>query len=116
MPLWRSSTPTMRDHGIDVPRSQTLDETALYLRERLGVDAGDLPARIQAVLFGGRPAADQDLADLASFRRRLRRSLREREGRMRALLALYGLRAARPGRQLVPTPALGAGTRGHAAA
>ena len=33
--------------------------------ERLSVDAGDLPARIQAVLYGGRPATAEDLADLA---------------------------------------------------
>ena len=83
----------LRDHGVEVPRSQTLDETARYLRERLSVDAGDLPARIQAVLFGGRPAAAEDLADLADLRRRLRRRLREREGRIKALLALYGLRS-----------------------
>ena len=90
---------TLRDHGSDVPRSQTLDETARYLRDRLGVDAGDLPARIQAVLFGGRPAADQDLADLAALRRSLRRRLREREGRTKALLALYGLRSPAPERR-----------------
>ena len=83
----------LRDHGIDVQRSQTLDETARHLRERLNVDAGDLPARVQAVLYGGRPAAADDLADLADLRRRLRRRLREREGRAKALLALYGLRA-----------------------
>ena len=89
---------SLRDHGIDVPRSQTLDETARYLHERLSVDAGGLPARIQAVVYGGRPATAQDLADLADLRRRLRRRLREREGRIKALLALYVLRS----------PALGA--------
>ena len=76
-----------------MPRSQTLDETAQYLRERLSVDAGDLPARTQAVLYGGRPATARDLADLAALRRSLRRRLREREGRIKALLALYGLRS-----------------------
>ena len=90
---------SLRDHGVDVPRSQTLDETARYLRERLSVDAGDLPARIQAVLYGGRPATAQDLADLADLRRRLRRRLRVREGRIEALLALYGLRAPVPERR-----------------
>ena len=57
---------------------------------------GDLPTRLQAVLFGGRAATPADLADLADFRRRLRRRLREREGRTKALLALYGLRAQAP--------------------
>ena len=53
---WRSSTPTCGTTAVEAPPSQTLDETARYLRERLGVDAGDLPARLQAVLFGGRAA------------------------------------------------------------
>ncbi len=90
---------SLRDHGVDVPRSQTLDETARYLRERLSIDAGDLPARIQAVLYGGRPVTARDLADLAGLRRRLRRRLREREGRTKALLALYGLRSPAPQRR-----------------
>jgi transglutaminase-like putative cysteine protease len=79
----------LRDYGREAPPSQTLDETARYLWRRLDLDAGDLPARLQAVLFGGRAATPEDLADLADFRRRLRRRLREREGRTRALLALY---------------------------
>jgi transglutaminase-like putative cysteine protease len=86
----------LRDYGEEAPPSQTLDETARYLRERLDLDAGDLPARLQAVLFGGRAAKSEDLTDLADFRRRLRRRLREREGRTKALLAFYGLRAHGP--------------------
>ena len=50
------STPTCETTASTCRASQTLDETARLLRERLGVDAGDLPARVQAVLFGGRPA------------------------------------------------------------
>ena len=95
----------LRDHGIEVPRSQTLDETARYLQERLNVDAGDLPARIQAVLYGGRTTTARDLADLATLRRRLRRRLREREGRVKALLALYGLRSP----AAAPRPRLASG-------
>ncbi len=90
-----------------MPPSRTLDETASYLRERLGVDAGDLPARVQAVVFGGRQASDADLADLADLRRRVRRRMRERAGRLAAVLALYGIRPpyarrrlARPGGRL----------------
>jgi hypothetical protein len=86
----------LRNHGREAPPSQTLDETARYLWGRLDLDAGDLPARLQAVLFGGRVATPEDLADLADFRRRLRRRLREREGWTRAILALYGLRAQVP--------------------
>ena len=94
----------LRGHGVEMPPSRTLDETASYLRERLGVDAGDLPARVQAVVFGGRQASEADLADLADLRRRVRRRLRERAGRPAAVLALYGIRPpyarrrlARPG-------------------
>jgi transglutaminase-like putative cysteine protease len=83
-------------YGQAAPPSQTLDETARYLRERLDLDPGDLPIRLQAVLFGGRSATPEDLDDLADFRRRLRRRLREHEGRTKALLALYGLRAQAP--------------------
>ena len=94
----------LRGHGVETPSSWTLDETASYLRERLGVDAGDLPARVQAVVFGGRQASEADLADLADLRRRVRRRLRDRTGRPAAVLALYGVRPqyaqrrlARPG-------------------
>ena len=97
----------LRDRGVAVPASQTLDETAAYLREHLAVDAGDLPDRVQAVAFGGRMASDVELADLADLRRRVRRRLRERDGWPTAVLALYGIRppsarrrSARPGGSL----------------
>ena len=97
----------LRGRGVELPPSRTLDETASYLRERLGVDAGDLPARVQAVVFGGRRAGEADLADLADLRRRVRRRLRQRAGRPAAVLALYGVRPpyarrrlARPGARL----------------
>ena len=86
----------LRAHGQAAPLSQTLDETARYLRERLDLDPGDLPTRLQAVLFGGRRGHAAGQTDLAHFRRRLRRRLREHEGRTKALLALYGLRAQAP--------------------
>ena len=35
----------LRDHGVDVPASQTLDETARLLHDRFGVDPEDVPAR-----------------------------------------------------------------------
>ena len=86
----------LRDHGVDVPASQTLDETAQFLRDRFGVDAGDVPARVQAVLFGGRPAGEADVTAVRALERRLRASLRSRDGRLRSLAAAYGLRRARP--------------------
>jgi transglutaminase-like putative cysteine protease len=86
------------DYGIDVPRSQTLDETARSLNERLDLDASALAERVQAVVYGGRRATEADVAALAAFRRALRRRLRERTGWRRAILALYGLPAAVPGK------------------
>ncbi len=84
----------LRDHGVSVPRSQTLSEMATLLRDRYGLDASPLTERIEAVLFGGRPCAERDLADLARLRHELRHRLRERSGRLRALGARYGLRVA----------------------
>jgi len=84
----------LRDNGVGVPPSQTLSETATLLRDRYGLDAHPLAERIEAVLFGGRPCAEADLAALARLRHDLRRRLRERSGRLRALGARYGLRFA----------------------
>jgi len=83
----------LRDYGVRVPSSQTLDETALFLKGHLNLDAGPLVERAQAVFFGGRAATQEDLADVAAFRRELRRRIRARQGRVRAVLALYGLTA-----------------------
>jgi hypothetical protein len=74
-----------------VAPSQTLDETADQLRRHLGVDAGDLPGRVQGVVFGGRPATDADLQDLAVLRRRVRRRLREHSGLVASVVALLGV-------------------------
>ena len=82
------------DYGVGVPPSQTLEETARLLKEYLGLDATSLTDRAQAVLFGGRAADEQDLADMAGFRRELRRRLRARRGWVSAVLASYGLRLA----------------------
>ena len=81
----------LRDHGVDVSRSQTLDETARFLKDYLDLDAGALADRVQAVLFGGRVATEEDLAAVAAFRRELMHRMRARRGRLRTLLALYGL-------------------------
>ena len=97
----------VEDFGLDLPRTNTLDETAAVLRARLGVDAGPLVARLQAVFFGGRAATAADVAAVAALRRELRRALRARFGRRRTLLAMYGLgtRSAAPPRAAHPTRA-----------
>jgi hypothetical protein len=83
----------LKDHGVHVPRSQTLDETARFLKGSMDLDAGPLMDRVQAVLFGGRAATEEDLAAVAAFRLQLRRRMRARRGRVRAVLALYGIPA-----------------------
>ena len=82
------------DYGIDVPRSQTLQETSELIKEQLAVDATALTTRLDAVLFGGRAIDERDLADLAQLRAELRRRLRAQKGWPRAVLAGYGLRPA----------------------
>ncbi|MGD0998534.1 MAG: transglutaminase-like domain-containing protein [Thermoleophilia bacterium] len=84
----------LRDYGVSVPRSQTLEETAALLKEYLDLDAASLTDRVEAVLFGGHVADRQDLADVAALRRQVRRRLRARRGWVSAVLASYGLRVA----------------------
>jgi transglutaminase-like putative cysteine protease len=100
----------LRDSGVEVPPSQTLDETASYLESDLGLTAGELMGRVQAVAFGGREATAADLEELAALRRQVRKRLRARGGRLKAVLALYGIRPASRGRPI--RPALAAGVRG----
>ena len=88
----------LKDYGVDAPRSHTLEETSRLLKEQVGLDATAVVERVQAVLFGDRPTTQKDLADVAQLRRELRRRLRARKGRLRGLLALYGLPAASAGR------------------
>jgi transglutaminase-like putative cysteine protease len=80
----------LRDYGVDMPRSRTLPETAQFLKDSLDLDAAPLAHRVEAVLFGGRAATEQDVADIAVFRRQLKRRLRARKGLGRALRASYG--------------------------
>jgi hypothetical protein len=87
---------TLRDHGLDVPASQTLEETAGLLHARYGVDAGGIPARVDAIVFGGLPASEDDVAALRALRRRVGAGLRRGESRAARLAGLYGLRRHRP--------------------
>jgi transglutaminase-like putative cysteine protease len=82
----------LRDRGAEVPPSLTLDETARLLRGCYGVDATATLDRAQAVLFGGRPPAAADVAAVNALRREVRRAARAGRGRLRACLALYGVR------------------------
>ncbi len=82
----------LRDYGLEVQPSQTLDETARFVKAYVGLDASALMDRIQAVLFGGRAATEDDVADLDRVHRELRRRLRGRRGPVATLRAAYGLR------------------------
>ena len=79
------------DWNIEVPESQTFDETVRFLRASLGIDASEIVERLQAVLYGGRAATPADVAGVAALRHVVRRRLREQRGRTQAVLALYGL-------------------------
>ena len=82
---------TLGDHGLGLPPSQTLDETARLLQEQYGVDAADFAGRVQAILFGGHEATEEDVHDLRRLRRRVRAALRGRSGWVRSLAAAYGV-------------------------
>jgi hypothetical protein len=84
----------LRDRGVGVPPSQTLRETAVFLKDTLDLDATRVVDRAEAVLFGGRVASERDLADVATLRREMRRRLRNRMGWARAALARYGIQVA----------------------
>ena len=96
----------LRDFGVVVPRSYTLDELAVLSKERLGVEAAPLVGRIQAVLFGGKAATEDDVAAVTAFHRELRHALRARFGRRRALLAVYGLNSGGDARSRAATVSL----------
>jgi protein-glutamine gamma-glutamyltransferase len=86
---------TLRDYGMPVSDAQTLEETARLLRERLGLEAGAVMARVQAVQFGGGVPGPQDVAAVGCLRRDAARRLRAHAGLRRRLAAGYGLTAAR---------------------
>jgi transglutaminase-like putative cysteine protease len=81
----------LRDYGLAPPPSQTLDETAAFLKGELALDATDTVGRAQAVLFGGREPKDQDVAALIALHHELRSRLRARSGLLASLRAAYGL-------------------------
>ena len=81
----------LRDRGVAVPPSQTLRETAVFLKDTLDLDATRVVDRTEAVLFGGRFACEDDLVAAAALRRELRGRLRSRTGWAKTVLARYGI-------------------------
>ena len=85
----------LRDHGVAVPRSYTLGETCAFLNLYLGVDAGSLADRTEAVVFGARNATEGDLESAEHLRHQVVKRLRRRRGWLRTPLAWYGLPVGR---------------------
>ena len=81
----------LKDHGFPVPRSYTLEEMATFLKLHLGVDAGTLVDRAEAVVFGARDATEGDLQNAENLRHEVVKRLRRRRGWLRTPLAWYGL-------------------------
>jgi protein-glutamine gamma-glutamyltransferase len=86
-------------YGVGTTGSRTLEEVLDLIETHLGVTrATGLAARAGAVLFGGRPATGADLEQAEAFRRNVETRLRKRHGRIKTLLAWYGLSQSAPGR------------------
>ncbi len=85
----------LKDYGVALPRSYTLGETCGFLNIYLGVDAGSLADRTEAVVFGARDATDGDLQSAEHLRHEVVKRLRRSRGWLRTPLAWYGLPIAR---------------------
>ena len=81
----------LRDYGVGIPRSYTLGEMAAFLNVYMGVDAGSLANRTEAVVFGEWEATEADLDSAETYRREVVKRLRRRRGWLRTPLAWYGL-------------------------
>lgn len=79
-------------YGLPSTPADTLDDTLRLLSTGLDIDPGpDVLDRMQAVLFGDRPATRDDLARVETLRVSATRALRRRHGWLRTVLAWYGL-------------------------
>ncbi len=92
-------------YGVPASPATTLDETVRLIDAHLRIEAeDDFVDRMQAVLFGDRPARPTDLAQAERFRAEVGKALRRHHGRVRTVLSWYGvLRTARFHRGL-PSP------------
>ena len=81
----------LKDYGVAVPRSYTLGEMCAFLNLYLGVDAGSLADRTEAIVFGARNATEGDLESAEHLRHEVVKRLRRRRGWLRTPLAWYGL-------------------------
>jgi hypothetical protein len=78
-------------------QSRTIEEIVDMVTAQLGLESDPLFAsRVGAVLFGGRPATEEDLERAETFREEVEHGLRRRHGRAEAVLTLYGVPHLRP--------------------
>lgn len=79
------------DFGVEVPVSLTWDEVAGLIEDETGLDARPVAESGQRVVFGGREAGPEVLGQAGVFRDQLRRRLRSTRGRVRTIMAWYGV-------------------------
>jgi hypothetical protein len=110
--LLRASLST---YGVAATDSCTMEEVLDIIETYLGVRCDPvLAARAGAVLFGGRPAAQEDVDRAETFRREVDVRLRKRHGWPRTVLTWYGAPHAEPARSLeAPAPLLGGHRSSH---
>lgn len=78
--------------GLEVPGSLTLDEIAALAWVRARVDLSEPVAVLQAVLYGGAVAREEDVRAWRTGLKRIRRNLRQSRGLSKTLVAWYGCR------------------------
>lgn len=91
-------------YGVTTTGSSTFEDVTAFIEEHLGLNCDPLLAsRAGAVLFGGRHARSEDIERAEAFREEVGAGLNRMHGRLRSLLAWYGVppakrRGARGGR------------------
>lgn len=79
-------------YGVAMPRSSTLEDTIAFIEDHLRLKCDPvLAARAGAVLFGGRHARSEDVQRAEAFRAEVGTGLKRRHGRLKSLLAWYGV-------------------------
>jgi hypothetical protein len=81
----------LRDFGVEAPAALTWDELVVIIEEETGLDARPVADGGQRVIFGGREALPELVAEAEALRKRVQRRLRRIKGWSWTLLAWYGL-------------------------
>ena len=82
----------LTDYGVPVSPACTVGETFEIVRAQLRLETEPyFPDRVDAILFGGRAATPEDVAQSEQLRRKAGSRLRRKHGWVRAGLAWYGV-------------------------